>query len=386
MCRIVAFLVALVALSLTSAATATHREPPNDARKPVSSPVAPARGTLPPEMVYIPGAKFRMGFDHAYGDERPVHAVTVQAFLLDRHEVTNRQFGEFVEATGYMTQAERDGYAWCYLEGADDFRAIAGADWRHPEGTGSSIEHRMDHPVVCVSWHDAAAYAEWAGKRLATEAEWEYAARGGCAQQFIADVVPPAPVQQTPPNDGSPSDASGPAGAASDDRDTDSDEANNPAAGEKPINCCKGAAAKGRSKTAVGEVRMAANVWQGVWPQNNELTDGFFYTAPTGRFKSNRFGVFDMIGNVWEWTADWYDADYYRSSPAENPVGPPNGQTRVARGGSWFCNPNYCGAYSTHYRGNSPPDHAFNNVGFRCAMDLPAGFKPPEGKKQGEQP
>ncbi len=115
MCRIVAFLVALVALSLTSAATATHREPPNDARKPVSSPVAPARGTLPPEMAYIPGAMFRMGFDHAYGDERPVHAVTVQAFLLDRHEVTNRQFGEFVEATGYMTQGERDGYAWCFL-------------------------------------------------------------------------------------------------------------------------------------------------------------------------------------------------------------------------------------------------------------------------------
>ncbi len=385
MYRIVVVLVVSGGLTLASTATAAQPAPRNDAHKPVLSRVEPAHGPVPPGMVYIPGATFRMGFDHAHDDERPVHAVTVRPFLLDRHEVTNRQFAEFVEATGYITQAERDGYAWCFLEGARDFQAIAGAAWRHPEGTGSSIEHRMDHPVVCVSWHDAATYAEWAGKRLPTEAEWEYAARGGCAQQFIADVVPAAPVQQTPP-DGSPSDASGPAGAASDDPDTGRHEANDPAAGEKPVNGCKGAAARGRSKTASGEVRVTANVWQGVWPHTNELTDGFFYTAPAGRFKPNALGVYDMVGNVWEWTADRYDAAYYQSSPAENPTGPPTGQTRVARGGSWFCSPNYCGAYSTHYRGSSPPDHAFNNVGFRCAMDLPDGFKLPEGEKQGAQP
>ena len=120
--RILALLVALLALSFTSAATAARRETPNPDREPVSSPAALAGGTLPPEMVYISGAKFRMGYDHAYGDERPVHAVTVKAFLLDRHEVMNRQFGEFVEATGYRTQAERDGNAWCFLEGADDFQ------------------------------------------------------------------------------------------------------------------------------------------------------------------------------------------------------------------------------------------------------------------------
>ena len=386
MCRITVLFLATVALSLTSVAIAIQRDPPDDGTEFVASPVASARGTLPPEIVYIPGARFRMGFEHAYEDERPVHAVTVSPFLLDRYEITNRQFAEFVEATGYITQAERDGYAWCFIKGADDFQATAGADWRHPEGTGSTIESRKDHPVVCVSWYDAAAYAEWVGKRLPTEAEWEYVARGGCAQQFIADVVPAAPVQRTPLSVSSPSDAPGPPGAASDDPDTLSDKDNNPAAGEKPVNCCAGAAAKGRSRTATGEVRVAANVWQGIWPQNNKLTDGFFYTAPAGRFKPNRFGVHDMIGNVWEWTADWYDAAYYQSSPAENPTGPPMGQTRVARGGSWFCSPNYCGAYSTHYRGNSPPDHAFNNIGFRCAMDLPEGFKPPEGKEQGGQP
>ncbi len=358
-----ALLVVLVGLSLASAATAFQPTQQNDEHEPALSRVQPARGTAHPAMAYIPGATFRMGFDHAHDDERPVHAVTVRPFLLDLHEVTNREFAQFVEATGYITQAERDGDAWCFLEGARDFHAITGADWRHPEGTGSSIESRLAHPVVCVSWDDAAAYAEWAGKRLPTEAEWEYAARGGRSQHFIADVVPPSPIQQTPPNKSTPSNLPSPAG---------------------PVDPEPGS--EGLSKTASGEVRVTANVWQGVWPHTNELTDGFFYTAPAGRFKPNALGVYDMVGNVWEWTADWYDAAYYQSSPAENPTGPPTGQTRVARGGSWFCSPNYCGAYSTHYRGSSPPDHAFNNVGFRCAMDLPDGFKLPKGEKQGVQP
>ncbi len=342
--RIMALLAVSVGPVLTSTAIATGTAPQSDADEPVLPAAARAGGVVPPGMVYIRGGTFRMGFEHAYDDERPLHGVTVKPFFLDRVEVTNGQFAEFVETTGYITQAERDGYAWCFLEGADDFQAIAGADWRHPEGTGSSTKDRMDHPVVCVSWDDAAAYARWAGKRLPTEAEWEYAARSGCPHQFIGDVVPAAPVQQTSPNESNPSDAPSRVGAASDDPKTGSDEINHPAAREKPANCCAGAAAKGRSKTAAGEVRLAANVWQGVWPQNNELTDGFFYTAPVGRFMGNVFGVHFMMCNVWEWTADWYDPAYYQDSPAEYPTGPSTGQTRVARGGSWFCSANYCGA------------------------------------------
>jgi sulfatase modifying factor 1 len=221
--------------------------------------------------------------------------VTIDSFEIDRHEVTNEQFATFVAATGYVTTAEREGGGWVYSGGESDWRYVQGADWRHPLGAGSSIGSAARHPVVLVSWYDAEAFARWARKRLPTEAEWEVAARGG--------LRPGAVKLRDPSRDGS------------------------------------------------------ANVWQGRWPRRNDQKDGFFYTAPVGSFPPNGIGLYDMLGNAWEWTADRYDSD---------------DSLRVAKGGSWFCSANYCSAYRPGFRGKSPPDHAFNNVGFRCATGAPS--------------
>ena len=243
-------------------------------------------------------------------DERPVHRVTLSPFYIDTTEVTNAEFARFVQATGYKTDAERKGSSWLYKKGQKDWEAVTGADWQHPLGPDSGIGGLMDHPVVNVSWNDAAAYAKWAGKRLPTEAEWEYAARGGRAGEIY-----PWGNQLKP--------------------------------GGKAM----------------------ANFWQGTWPGENKLEDGYYYTAPSGAFQSNGFGLCDMIGNVWEWTADWYGEHYYRHGPARDPRGPKTGEMRVARGGSWFCSEGYCGAYRVGFRGKSPQNSSFNNVGFRCAKD-----------------
>jgi len=286
-------------------------------------------------MKLLPGGSFEMGSPHLpshasddghhrgakapdpahaiYEDEGPVHRVTLSPFFIDVHEVTNEEFAQFVRATGYVTEAERKGASWVFRQGARDWEWVEGADWRHPLGPEDSIEGRMRHPVVHVSWNDAAAYCRWAGKRLPTEAEWEYAARGGRRGQRYpwGDALKPG-----------------------------------------------------------GEV--LANFWQGHWPEKNLLEDGYYYTAPVCSFPPNDFGLCDMVGNVWEWTADWYAEDYYRRTPSANPKGPPSGEMRVARGGSWFCSPNYCGAYRVAFRGKSPPDASFNNVGFRCAQEAPS--------------
>ena len=138
-------------------------------------------------MVFINGGNFMMGRADSYADEAPEHRVVVNPFLIDQYEVTNQQFKDFVDATGWVTQAEHDGRAWCFVEGTTDLSFLEGANWQHPEGPGSEINDRMDHPVVCVNWYDAAAYADWAEKRLPTEAEWEYAARAGSPGHFTAD-------------------------------------------------------------------------------------------------------------------------------------------------------------------------------------------------------
>lgn len=306
------------------------------------------------DMVLVPGGEYVLGDDGPRpAKDAPPRRVHISAFFMDRHEVTNREFARFVEAAGYVTSAERAGGAWVYRGGEREWTFVRGADWRHPLGPGSTTTQAMDHPVVLVSWHDAAAYARWSGKRLPTEAEWEVAARGG-VPATLPDLPMVLPVTAT--------------------RSTGHDHAahgrttRDPEGG--PPHPAAGAHAGPASGAADPATDGSANVWQGRWPARNHLRDGYFYTAPVGTFAANTLGIHDMIGNVWEWTADWYGADTYRQEGvAENPTGPRGGTQRVSRGGSWFCSANYCGAYRPGFRGKSPPGSAFNNVGFRCARD-----------------
>ena len=297
----------------------------------------------PPGMVWVPGGTFTMGTDdpRAAPSERPAHRVRVGGFWMDTTEVTNARFRRFVEATGYVTTAERP-VDWEQLKAQlppgtprppddrlapgslvfappaqaiplDDpaawWRWTAGANWRHPDGPGSAIEGKDDHPVVQVSWDDADAFARWAGKRLPTEAEWEFAARG---DTLAAGGTPPA------------------------------------------------------------------NTWQGHFPEANSAADGYPRTAPAASFPADRLGLHDMIGNVWEWTADWYRPDAYRlldpRTVADNPKGPDAGfnpdhpyqPERVTRGGSFLCGPDYCSNARPGARRGTAVDSGMSHLGFRC--------------------
>ncbi|GAB4037041.1 formylglycine-generating enzyme family protein [Spirosoma gilvum] len=297
-----------------------------------------------------------MGADNEQGraDEYPKHSVQVNAFWIDVTEVTNAQFARFVNATGYITTAERKP-SWEELRKQlppgtprppDEvmvasslvFKApdhpvsltdysqwwqwVAGADWRHPDGPGSSIVGKENHPVVQVSWEDATSYAKWAGKRLPTEAEWEWAARGG-----KGNVLYPW--------------------------------------GNEFVE-------KGKPK---------ANTWQGRFPVSNTRRDGYYTTSPVKSFPANGYGLYDMAGNVWEWCSDWYRPDYYQSltkaGTTRNPKGPvqsydpdePTVPKRVQRGGSFLCNESYCSSYRTSARMKSSPDTGLAHAGFRCVSN-----------------
>lgn len=262
--------------------------------------------------------------------EGPVREVQIRPFLLDATTVTNGQFEKFVDATGYVTESERFGWAFVFigqlsnskqrklrgsqtLEGFQWWYAIDGAYWRKPEGPGSNIKKRMDHPVVSVSWHDAQAYARWAGKRLPTEAEWEYAARGPHEQRMF-----PWGSEQEP----------------------------------------------------AGKHR--CNVWQGDFPSNNTAADGYAWTAPARSFRRSEWGLYNMTGNVWEWVGDWFSPTWHAQASAEtriNPTGPHTGQAGVMKGGSILCHASYCNRYRLGARTSNTPDGAATNLGFRCARD-----------------
>jgi formylglycine-generating enzyme len=303
--------------------------------------------SAPAGMVWIPGGTFWMGCEACeMPDALPVHQVVVDGFWLDVTPVTNEQFAQFVKTTGYVTIAER-------VPGAKDFPGappenlvpgsavfsppehevplnnhyqwwsyIKGASWRHPEGLGSNLNGREHYPVVHVAWDDAMAYAQWAGKRLPTEAEFEFAARGGLDRKRYS---------------------------------------------------------WGDELTPGG--KWVANIWQGRFPVKDMGADGYRSTSPVRAFPANGYGLYDMGGNVWQWCLDWYRPDIYQqraavTSPVHNPQSPdtsvdplePGVPKRVTRGGSYLCSDRYCSRYLVGSRGKSEPSTGSSNVGFRCAQ------------------
>jgi len=270
--------------------------------------------TAPPEiirsegMILIRGGDFQMGTNDGLPYEAPVHTVEVESFWIDESEVTVAEFSKFVEATGYRTEAETFGWSGVFNFETGEWDRVEGVNWRTPDG--GKTPANPQEPVVQVSWNDAAAYAKWAGKRLPTEAEFEYAARGGLVGKKYAwgDELKP---------------------------------------GGKP----------------------QANWWQGKFPDKNTNEDGFLSRAPVKKFAPNGYGLFDMTGNVWEWNADWFAGDYYENSPRKNPKGAAVGDERVIRGGSFLCAENHCTNYRVAGRSRATPDSGLNNLGFRCAKD-----------------
>ncbi|MBK0420015.1 formylglycine-generating enzyme family protein [Leucobacter sp. CSA1] len=293
-------------------------------------PAPQARRAHSIEQARIPGGSFVMGDSSGDGlaadGELPLHRVELEGFSIDATAVTNADFARFAEATGYETEAELFGVSAVFhlavaapreditgaVPGAPWWYGVAGADWRHPGGRLSSLDGLDDHPVVHVSWNDAAAYCRWAGRRLPTEAEWEYAARGGLA------------ARKYPWGDEEPDAEGGPTGQG-----------------------------------------WRVNIWQGEFPRLNTREDGWATTAPVRSYEPNGYGLWQPVGNVWEWCADWFDAAYYRSSPVADPPGPGEGATRVLRGGSYLCHVSYCNRYRNSARSQNTPDSSMGNAGFR---------------------
>ncbi len=279
------------------------------------------------DLVDIAAGRFIMGTDEPFrhpGDgEGPKREIALSAYRIGRHSVTNAEFAAFVDATAHTTQAEDFGWSFVFhLFLPDDFpdtrgvaatpwwRQVFGADWAHPQGPQSTIEGLRDHPVVHVSWNDAQAYCRWAGVRLPTEAEWEMAARGGLVQKRFV---------------------------------------------------------WGDEFQLDGQIM--ANIFEGRFPVENTAEDGYVGTSPVGTFPPNGYGLRDMAGNVWEWCRDWFHTTFHVDGPRADPSGPPSGQAKVMRGGSYLCHDSYCHRYRVSARSSNTADSSTGNLGFRVAAD-----------------
>ncbi|MCP3741525.1 formylglycine-generating enzyme family protein [Rossellomorea sp. BNER] len=300
-----------------------HKSSPVDLKKVVSKAIIRKEN-----MILIPSGEFLMGTDDQIGfpndGEGPVRHVKVDSFYIDTYAVTNEQFAEFIRDTHYITDAER--YGWSFVfhmfvpEGIKKvskqvpqtpwWYAVEGAYWKCPEGEGSTIEARLDHPVIHISWNDAIAYCQWAGKRLPTEAEWEYAARGGLNQKIYP---------------------------------------------------------WGNKLTYKGKYQ--CNIWQGEFPIDNKATDGYVGTAPVNTFTPNGYGLYNVSGNVWEWCRDWFSPTHHMNANHINPNGPSSGTSKVIKGGSYLCHKSYCNRYRVAARSSNTIDSSTGNMGFRCAAD-----------------
>jgi formylglycine-generating enzyme required for sulfatase activity len=278
-------------------------------------------------MVSLPGGTFLMGTHYKQGfpadGEGPVRPVSLSPFSVDTYPVTNEDFAAFVAATNFRTEAE--GFGWSFVFWAhiaeDRFEQLVedtvaqvpwwckvpGACWKDPAGPGSGIEARLRHPVVHVSWNDAAAYAKWAGKKLPSEAQWEFAARGGLEQKLY-----PWGDHLTP--------------------------------GGKHL----------------------CNIWQGQFPLEDTAEDGYAGACPVESFPPNGYGLYSVTGNVWEWCADWFHTAFAASPTQRDPAGPSQGQAKVMKGGSFLCHASYCNRYRVAARTCNTPDSSASNIGFRC--------------------
>ena len=278
-------------------------------------------------MIKLDGGRFLMGTESKEGfpadGEGPVREVILDPFYMDKYPVTNRQFGEFVQRTGYKTEAERFDWSFVFhthvprelvadtVRGVTWWCKVRGACWRHPEGPDSSVDSRPEHPATHVSWNDAIEYCRWAGKRLPTEAEWEYGARGGLEQKAY-----PWGDELTPGG------------------------------------------------------RHLCNIWQGEFPEVDTAEDGYAAPAPVDAFPPNGYGVYTITGNAWEWCSDWFDPAYHVTATRKNPVGPPAGAAKVMKGGSYLCHKSYCNRYRVAARTANTPDSSTTNISFRCVRDV----------------